>query len=82
MEECDPQGSHVIRKDLIEMEIKEEEWFGKATTSRAEWRSTYRQARTNFPCEQPHLARITLSKNYSKLASTVSRMPPHVPQGR
>ena len=27
----------VIRKDLKEMKIVEEEWFEKATTSRAEW---------------------------------------------
>ena len=62
-----PQGGprkrwkDVIRKDLSEMEIKEEEWFEKATSSRAEWRSTYRQARTNLPYDQPLLARTTVN---------------------
>ena len=34
----------VICTDLKDMQIPEDTWYGKATTSREEWRDTYREA--------------------------------------
>ena len=47
MEECD-----LYRPE--EKKIPEDAWYEKATTSRAEWRATYRQARTDITYREHH----------------------------
>ena len=44
----------MIRKDLKEMHIPEDTWYAKATTSRAEWRDTYRKARADTTHREQH----------------------------
>ena len=55
-----PQGGppkrwrDVIRSDLKDMQIPEDTWYAKATTSREEWRNTYREARTDITHREQH----------------------------
>ena len=49
-----PQGGplkwwgDVVRSDLKDIQIPEDTWYAKATTSREEWRGTYREARADI----------------------------------
>ena len=55
-----PQGGplkrwrDVIRSDLNDMQIPEDTWYAKATTSREEWRNTYGEARADITHTEQH----------------------------
>ena len=55
-----PQGGppkcwrDVIQTDLKDMQIPEDTWYAKATTSREEWWNTYREACTDITHREQH----------------------------
>ena len=49
----------VIHTELKEMKIPEDAWYEKATTSRAEWRATYRQACTDITYREQYHEQAT-----------------------